>query len=107
MLLCLPGVEVSGSTGLLSLCCTQDKGHSTKSGKDSAKQHSNSRFFRAPGFYLLTTMFLVFLASPFSFILLSLPHPETCSLDLVSERKQACTHFPSASLQSASHLQPV
>lgn len=48
MLLCLPGVVVSGSTGLLSLCCTQDKGHSTESGKDSAKQHSNSRFFRAP-----------------------------------------------------------
>lgn len=53
MLLCLPGVVVSGSTGLLSLRCTQDKGHSTESGKDSAKQHSNSRFFRAPGFSLL------------------------------------------------------
>lgn len=77
MLLCLPGVEVSGSTGLLSLCCTQDKGHSTESGKDSAKQHSNSRFFRAPGFFLpahYSTVVLVFLTSPFSFILLSLPH---------------------------------
>lgn len=74
MLLCLPGVVVSGSTGLLSLCCTQDKGHSTQSGKDSAKQHSNSRFFRAPGFSLLTALEWLFSCSPFPFILLSLPH---------------------------------